>query len=161
MWENTSQIFNPTIESQTLNISVGISSPFSWSYTGDDVDKQVAFFDNISLVLKTEANCTQTGINLEFDSLAVTESSTNWGSGSFIKYDSWDSNPMQILMTTDAEKLEFDLYSEVFGYHSDSTHEQSNGPIGQKLPFSTMKLSSGSLIITYSFHPNILISHMM
>ncbi len=133
LWENTSQIFSPVIESQTLNISVGISSPFSWSYTGDDVDKQVAFFDNISLVLKTEANCTQTGINLEFDNLAVDESSTIWGSGSFTKYDSWDSNPMQILLTTDAEKLEFDLYSEVYGFHSDSTHEQSNGLSGTKV----------------------------
>ncbi|MBN2157415.1 MAG: hypothetical protein JW776_15320 [Candidatus Lokiarchaeota archaeon] len=133
LWENATQIFNPTIQNQNLNISFGIYAPFSWGYYGgEDVIQQEAFFDNISLVLKTEANCTQIGINLQIDGLSVSES-PSWGSGSLTKYGSWDSNPMQLLLSTDAEKLEFDLNSKIYGYHTDSTHEQTNGVTGARV----------------------------
>ncbi|MHA1453063.1 MAG: hypothetical protein ACTSRD_09400, partial [Promethearchaeota archaeon] len=137
LWENTSQIFNPIISSQNFNISIGLKSGSSAGYSGyTDREFQEAYFDNVELILKTKANGTQSDINLQFDSLPIADS-LSWGSGNFSSFNSWDSNPMQISLSTDAPKLEFDLDSEVYGYHTDSTHEQDNGPYGSKLTILT------------------------
>ncbi|TFG18633.1 MAG: hypothetical protein EU530_08620, partial [Promethearchaeota archaeon] len=138
LWENSSNIFNDVVYGQSFNLSVGIEIGNGVEYTGfDHLDIQEAYFDNIQLILKTRANTTQADINLEFDGLSLIDSTTEWGSAFFSRYNTWDSNPMQISMTADAPKLEFDLYSNVYGYHVGSSYEQHNGQPGSKLTILT------------------------
>ncbi len=138
LWENSSNIFDDVVNGQTINLSVGIEIGNGVEYTGfDHLDIQEAYFDNIQLILKTSANSTQTNVNIEFDGLSLTDSSSDWGSATFSRYNTWDSDPMQILMSVDGPKIEFDLTSNVYGYHTTNSKSEIHGSTGSKLTIYT------------------------
>ncbi len=121
-WENQSNVFDQLVSGQTLNLSIGIQAGVAATFFNvDHVEFQEAYFDNISLIVQAEANCTQTEINLEFDGYSLTESPSEWGSGTINLSNTWTNDPIQISMTSDSLKIEFDLESIVYGFHlSDS-----------------------------------------
>ncbi len=138
LWENSSAIFNNVVNGQSISLSVGIEIGNGVEYTGfNHLDIQEAYFDNIKLILKTSANSTQSNINIEFDGFTLTDSSSDWGSATFSRYNTWDSDPMQISMTVDAPKIEFDLSSTLYGYHTTNTASQSHGSPGSQLTIYT------------------------
>jgi hypothetical protein len=65
LWINTSKIFDDINYDNEFNISVGIKSGASITYSGfDDRFQQILWFDNISLGLTTLCNSSQTDINI-------------------------------------------------------------------------------------------------
>lgn len=117
LWANTSNIFGDISNNQEFNISVGIMSGASVIYTGfEDQFQQVFWFDNISLVLTTVANCSQEGINLKLNSLNLTQGN-EWGTANLWISGNWDSNPITITVNTSSPNLKFNLDTVLEGYH--------------------------------------------
>ncbi|MFX1353950.1 MAG: hypothetical protein ACFFGP_08330 [Promethearchaeota archaeon] len=116
LWINTSNIFENIHENQDFNISVGIMSRASISYSGfDDRFQQIFWFDNISLVLTTIANSSQNGINLKFNSFDAIEGS-KWGVANITIKEIWKLNPILLTINTTSPNLQFNLDTILSGY---------------------------------------------
>ncbi|MFX1413922.1 MAG: hypothetical protein ACFFA2_08775 [Promethearchaeota archaeon] len=117
LWSNSSNIFGGIQNNQEFNISVGIMSGASVMYTGfEDQCQQIFWFDNLSLVLTTIANCSQEGINLKLNSLDLTQGD-EWGTANILFNGNWDSNPIIITVNTTSPNLKFNLDTILAGYH--------------------------------------------
>jgi len=116
LWSNTSSLFQNIQTDQDFNISVGIMSGASVTYSGfQDAFNQDFWIDNISLVLTTLANSSQDGINLTIDGNSLMNDA-NWGSSSFSLNNLWSLNPISIEFTTTSPSLSFNLNTSIFGY---------------------------------------------
>jgi len=117
LWVNSSIIFDKTLYENSINVSVGIKSGNSASFGGyDDRYQQVIWFSNISLILTTTANSTQSAINLRINDNSMSDYDT-WGISNLTLYNNWDSNPLTLSFLTDSSSLTFDLNTTLFGYH--------------------------------------------
>jgi len=117
LWENSSSIFDEVLFGQSINLSVGIEIGNGVEYTGfDHLDIQEAYFDNIQLILKTSANSTQSGINLQFNNSILNDDNT-WGVSYLNLTGNWNINPLKLTVTTDSPSLSFDLDTTLYGYH--------------------------------------------
>ncbi|NVM45334.1 MAG: hypothetical protein HWN79_10485, partial [Candidatus Lokiarchaeota archaeon] len=117
LWENSSSIFDEVLIGQSINLSVGIEIGNGVEYTGfDHLDIQEAYFDNIQLILKTSANSTQSGINLQFNNSILNDDNT-WGVSYLNLTSNWNSNPLTLTVTTNSPSLTFDLDTSLYGYH--------------------------------------------
>ncbi|MFX0020859.1 MAG: hypothetical protein ACFE9S_00915 [Candidatus Hermodarchaeota archaeon] len=125
LWSNTSKIFNDINNNNEFNISVGIKSGASVTYSGfDERFQQIFWFDNISLVLTTLCNSTQSDINLTINGEGLINDS-NWGISHKNFTGSWETNPIYLSVQTDSPSLEFNLDTVIYGYH------ESTSRIGQ------------------------------
>ncbi|MFX0178768.1 MAG: hypothetical protein ACFE78_01185 [Candidatus Hodarchaeota archaeon] len=117
LWINTSNIFENIQNNQNFNISIGIMSGASVTYSGfDDRFQQIFWFDNVSLVLTTLANSSQNGINLKLNSQSLTEGN-EWGMANTIFSGNWETNPVILTVNTTSPSLTFDLDTILYGYH--------------------------------------------
>jgi len=116
LWVNSSIIFDKSLNQNSINISVGIKSGNGASYGGyNDRYQQIIWFNNISLILTTMANSTQSGINLRIDDSSLNDYNT-WGTSNLTLYNNWDSDPLTLSLTTDSSSLTFELDTTLFGY---------------------------------------------
>ncbi len=117
LWVNTSNIFNNLINNQKINISVGIMSGASVSYSGfQDAYQQVIWFDNLSLLLTTLANSSQNDINLKLNEYSLNQGD-QWGESELNITGTWDVNPVVLKVNTSSPSLSFDLDTYLYGYH--------------------------------------------
>ncbi|MFX1322718.1 MAG: hypothetical protein ACFFAQ_13860 [Promethearchaeota archaeon] len=117
LWINTSNIFENIQNNQNFNISIGIMSGASVTYSGfDDLFQQIFWFDNVSLVLTTLANSSQNGINLELNGQNLTEGN-EWGIASTIFNGNWETNPVILTVNTTSPSLKFELDTTLYGFH--------------------------------------------
>ncbi|MFW9969445.1 MAG: hypothetical protein ACFFDF_04535, partial [Candidatus Odinarchaeota archaeon] len=125
LWLNNSKIFNNIKNDNVFNISIGIQSGASVTYSGfDDRFQQIFWFDNLSLVLTTLCNSTQTDINLMINGENLIDSNY-WGNSYQNFTGSWDTNPIILTVETVSPSLDFELDTIIFGYH------ETNSKIGQ------------------------------
>ncbi len=116
LWSNTSSIFQNIQMNQKFNISIGIMSGASITYSGfEDLFQQRFWFDNVSLVLTTLANSNQDGINLTIDGNYPIDD-PSWGRSSLSLNNLWILNPISIEFTTTSPSLSFNLNTSIFGY---------------------------------------------
>ncbi|MFW9866701.1 MAG: hypothetical protein ACFFEN_11450 [Candidatus Thorarchaeota archaeon] len=121
LWLNTSNIFDNIQNNNDFNISVGIMSGASVTYSGfDDRFQQVFWFDNLSLELTTIANSTQNDINLTINSEILTDGS-QWGFSSRNFTGIWENNPLILTFQTTSPSLKFDLDTILYGFHDTQT----------------------------------------
>ena len=117
LWLNTSNIFEDILSNNNFNISVGIMSGATISYSGfEDQYEQVIWFDNVSLILTTLANSSQSDINLRLNNYVLSEE-TIWGDSYLNLTSNWDSNPLTLTVTTNSPSLSFELDTYLYGYH--------------------------------------------
>ncbi|MFX1586749.1 MAG: hypothetical protein ACFFC1_01235 [Promethearchaeota archaeon] len=117
LWINTSNIFENIQNNQNFNISLGIMSGASVTYSGfDDRFQQIFWFDNVSLVLTTLANSSQNGIKLKLNSQNLTEGN-EWGMANTIFSGNWETNPVILTVNTTSPSIKFDLDTTLYGYH--------------------------------------------
>ncbi len=117
LWSNTSVIFNTIQENYNFNISVGIMSGASVSYSGfDDRFQQFFWFDNISLILTTICNSTQSDINITINGKNLLDNNY-WGKSYRNFTGIWDSNPIILTVQTSSPFLNFELDTTIYGYH--------------------------------------------
>jgi len=105
LWLNTSNIFEDMLSNQEFNISVGVMSGSSITYSGfDERFQQNFWFDNLSLVLTTLANSSQADINLKLNNNELTLGS-KWGN-SYVNFTgNWYMDPVSINVSTDSPSL--------------------------------------------------------
>ncbi|MFX1344561.1 MAG: hypothetical protein ACFFAI_05610 [Promethearchaeota archaeon] len=135
LWTNTSEIFDGPLNEQQFNISVGIMSGSSVSLTYfEEAYQNILWFDNVSLVLTTTANSSQTDIDLKFDNTSLIEED-NWGSSVLNITKSWTSNPITLAITTTSPSLSFDMNTTIFGYHNTTSkiNQQNDNGISYKI----------------------------
>ena len=117
LWTNTSNIFENIKNNNVFNFSVGIMSGASIGYSGfEDQYQQVFWFDNVSLVLTTLANSSQSEINLRLNNYALNQG-TGWANSYLNLTGNWDLNPLNLTVTTNSPSLSFDLDTSLYGYH--------------------------------------------
>ncbi|MFX1418242.1 MAG: hypothetical protein ACFE9N_04895 [Promethearchaeota archaeon] len=117
LWINTSQIFDDIKINNEFNISVGIKSGGNITYSGfDDRFQQIFWFDNISLVLTTLCNSTQTNINLTINGDNLVDNNL-WGISYQNFTGSWETNPIILTVKTVSPSLDFELDTIIYGYH--------------------------------------------
>ena len=125
LWSNTSNLFEDIQNNQDFNISVGIMSGASISYSGfDELFQQIFWFDNLSLVLTTLANSSQNDINLKLNEYSLNQGD-QWGESELNITGTWDVNPVVLKVNTSSPSLSFDLDTYLYGYH------ESTSRIGQ------------------------------
>ena len=118
LWVNSTQIFNPIINNQQLNFSLGIKTGNGASYGGyEDRYQQIFSFDNISLILTTIANSTQNDINLKIEG-GVVKQGNEWGSSNETFTNLWDTNPIILKVNTTSPSLSFETDTTVYGHHN-------------------------------------------
>ena len=121
LWLNTSNIFENIKSNQDFNISVGIMSGGSITYSGfEELYQQVFWFDNVSLVLITAANSSQSDINLILNGYSLNQGS-QWGSSYLNITGNWDVNPLVLTVNTSSPSLSFELDTCLYGYHETSS----------------------------------------
>lgn len=113
LWLNQTSLFGSINAASKLKLSVGMRfvnpSSVTYSYFAN-IDRQILFFDDVSLVLVTSANCTQPGIDLRANGTAMTGASASaWGQASFQLTGKWPSNPLNIAFTTASPAISFDV----------------------------------------------------
>ncbi len=117
LWSNTSSIFESILENNEFNISVGIMSGSTIIYSGfEDQYQQVFWFDNISLILTTLANSSQSDISLEFNNNPLIQKA-QWGSSYLNLTGNWHENPVILTVTTSSPSLYFELNTTLYGFH--------------------------------------------
>ena len=121
LWLNSSNIFGNIKDNNEFNISIGIMSGASITYSGfEDQFQQVFWFDNVSLELVTLANSTQSDINLTLNSEILSEGN-QWGQSSQNFTGIWENNPVVLTVETTSPSLEFELDTILYGYHETTT----------------------------------------
>ncbi|MFX0008470.1 MAG: hypothetical protein ACFFAV_17305, partial [Candidatus Hermodarchaeota archaeon] len=78
--------------------------------------QQVFWFDNVSLILTTLANSSQTDINLKFNNNPLIENA-QWGSSYLNLTENWVDNPVILTVTTSSPSLKFELNTTIYGFH--------------------------------------------
>ncbi len=130
LWSNSSKLFNDIKSNNIINISVGIMSGASISYSGfDERFQQIFLFDNISLVLTTLANATQSDINLTFNSNSLIDG-VNWGNSYQNFTGTWSLNPIILTVQTSSPALDFELDTILFGYHNTTSKVEQTSESG-------------------------------
>ncbi len=116
-WDNVTEIFKTNVDQQPLNISLGFTVGAGYSYTGveDEGLMNVVYFDNISLVVTTEANSTQSGIDLRINSETL-EDNLKWGQSNKTLTGLWENNPIILTINSSSPYLTFDMNTTIFGY---------------------------------------------
>ncbi|MHA1192008.1 MAG: hypothetical protein ACTSP9_06885 [Promethearchaeota archaeon] len=115
LWNNK-DVFQNIQSNQNFNISIGIMSGASITYSGfEDLMQQQFWFDNVSLVLTTLANSLQDGINLTINGNSLIDDSS-WGSSNLTLNNLWTQSPISIEFTTTSPSLSFNLNTSIFGY---------------------------------------------
>ncbi|MBY8985771.1 MAG: hypothetical protein KGD65_11920 [Candidatus Lokiarchaeota archaeon] len=115
LWTNSSNIFNPSLNNQNLNISIGLYCGGGYTYTNfNDGLLNVVWFDNISLVVSTIANSSQDGINLTLNSFNLNEEN-EWGKAYLNITDNWVVNPILLTVNTTSPSLNFELNTTLYG----------------------------------------------
>lgn len=141
LWINSSNIFESIIHDQELNVSVGIMSGDSVSYSYfEDGYQNVIWFDNITLFLTTIANSTQSDINLKLNNLNLNDNS-EWGSSFLNLTGAWESNPIILTINTSSPLLNFELNTTIYGYHDTTSkinQQNVEGVSYQILPNGTI-----------------------
>lgn len=129
LWINSTNIFNPLLMNQNFNISLGIESGAEILYSGfEDAFTNIIWFDNISLVLTTQANSTQSDIKLTFDNTPLYDN-VDWASSSITLNGEWKTNPVEVDINTSSPNLDFKMDTILSGYHNDiSKTDQLNNP---------------------------------
>jgi hypothetical protein len=121
LWLNTSDIFGDIQNNNEFNISIGIMSGASITYSGfEDQFQQIFWFDNVSLELTTLANSTQSDINLTLNSEILSDGN-QWGHSSRNFTGKWEDNPVIITVETASPNLNFELDTVLYGYHNTTT----------------------------------------
>ena len=121
LWLNTSNIFENIKNNNEFNISIGIMSGASITYSGfEDQFQQIFWFDNVSLELTTLANSTQSDINLTINSEILSDGN-QWGHSSRNFTGKWEYNPVVLTIQTASPSLEFELDTFLYGYHDTTT----------------------------------------
>ncbi|MBN2157416.1 MAG: hypothetical protein JW776_15325, partial [Candidatus Lokiarchaeota archaeon] len=128
-----SSVFNDPVNDQIVNISVGVQATKNKVYSFNHADLQEVYFDNITLILKAEVNCTNTNINLKIDGLSPIDSPLQWGEGTFNRFYVWDTNPIEISLSTDTLKVEFDLESTIYAFHFNYSKLEEYGDVGSQV----------------------------
>lgn len=139
-WENSSNIFSGNLNNQNLNISFGIRVDYGISYTGfNNSNAHVVYVDNIKLIIQSEVNSTQSDINLTIDGTLTANTGYNYqfGKANISKPISYSTNPIKLLMETNASMLQLDLSSHVYAYHEAESYSMANGIKGKTLKIST------------------------
>ncbi|MHA1376192.1 MAG: hypothetical protein ACTSR7_18090 [Promethearchaeota archaeon] len=146
---NNKEVFQNIQTNQNFNISIGIMSGASITYSGfEDLFQQNFWFDNVSLVLTTLANSLQDGINLTIDGNYLTDD-LGWGRSSLSLNNLWTLNPISIEFTTTSPSLSFNLNTTIFGYRETTSKidQQNNEGLKYKI------LDNG--IIIWEFYHNL------
>jgi hypothetical protein len=116
LWINTSNIFDNIQYEQDFNISIGIMSGSSITYSGfDDRFQQVFWIDNITLVLTTLANSSQNDIQLTINQYNL-NTGTQWGEAHLNITKNQDTNPIIQTVNTISPSLTFNLDTKLYGY---------------------------------------------
>ncbi|KKL93825.1 hypothetical protein LCGC14_1870800, partial [marine sediment metagenome] len=122
LWTNTSNVFEPILNGQKLNISVGIKCGRGTTYTKyEEVYQNIVWFDNVSLVLTTIANSSQSDINLTINNNPLDIQNDIWGTSSLTMNGIWVENPVILTINTTSPSLKFDLNTTLYGYHNGTT----------------------------------------
>ncbi len=117
LWSNTSSLFEEIQNNQEFNISVGIMSGGTITYSGfDERFQQLFWFDNLSLVLITLANSSQSDINLTLNGYSLTQGD-QWGESELNITGNWGVNPVVLTANTSSPSLTFELDTFLYGYH--------------------------------------------
>jgi hypothetical protein len=150
LWSNTSKIFNNIKNNYEFNISVGIKSGATVTYSGfDDRFQQIFWFDNISLILTTLCNSTQTDINLTINQNNLFDDNY-WGISYRNFTASWETNPIVLTVETVSPSLDFELDTVIYGYH------ETTSKIGQTTQegssFQILKNDSVYWEFTHNFY---------
>ncbi|MBY8988276.1 MAG: hypothetical protein KGD61_07470 [Candidatus Lokiarchaeota archaeon] len=117
LWSNTSNLFEDIQYNQEFNISVGVMSGGTITYSGfNERFQQIFWFDNLSLVLTTLANSSQSDINLTLNGDPLDEGD-QWGKSELNITGSWGSNPVVLTVNTSSPSLSFELDTVLYGYH--------------------------------------------
>ncbi|MBD3194951.1 MAG: hypothetical protein GF317_07855 [Candidatus Lokiarchaeota archaeon] len=111
-WSNTSNVFVGDLNSNNINISLGIRIKSDNTLNGFDQGQQIIWFDDIFLTLTTKANATQPGINLSINSQSINDGSS-WGEGDQTLNGLWEKNPITLTITTDSPDLEFQFDTNI------------------------------------------------
>jgi hypothetical protein len=150
LWSNTSDIFESILENNDFNISVGIMSGATVTYTGfEDQYQQVFWFDNVSLILTSLANASQSDIDLKFNDIPLIQGH-QWGSSYLNLTGNWNNNPFTLTLTTSSPSLSFELNITLFGFH------ETTSKIGQSTTegVSYQILENGTIywVFTHNFY---------
>jgi len=78
--------------------------------------QQLFWFDNISLVLITVANSSQSDINLTLNGYSLTQGD-QWGKSELNITGNWGVNPVVLTVNTSSTSLTFELDTFLYGYH--------------------------------------------
>ncbi|HMF30115.1 MAG TPA: hypothetical protein VKK79_01775, partial [Candidatus Lokiarchaeia archaeon] len=90
LWVNSTNIFNPILNGQHLNLTVGFMSggTIGYSYFQDSF-QNIIWFDNVTLEIKSETMPNQIGLNLNSTSITTVD----WGKGTIrIDGGNWSGN---------------------------------------------------------------------
>jgi len=117
LWLNNTKIFENIINTQELNISIGIKSRSSAYFQGFiDRYQQTIWFDNLSLTLTALANSSQSDINLTLNGYSLNQG-VQWGESELNITGTWDVNPVVVTVNTSSPSLSFDLDTYLYGHH--------------------------------------------
>ncbi|MFX1426442.1 MAG: hypothetical protein ACFFBE_08315, partial [Promethearchaeota archaeon] len=141
-WDNLTAIFEENVYQQQFNISLGFKVGAGYTYTGVSNEglMNIIYFDNVSLVVTTEANSTQNGINLRIDDENLNDENV-WGHSNKTLLGFWDSNPITITLNSTSPFLTFDMNTTVYGYRNGSSMINQQGTEGVKYQI----LNNGSI----------------
>jgi len=113
LWANSSNLFDDIGNNSFIKFAVGIrfNHDSAITFTNfDNSDRQVLVLDDIELVLTTQANATQSDIDLRINGTAVNDTAgATWGQAEFNAVGNWTSNPLNLIFSTASPSLEFDV----------------------------------------------------
>jgi len=117
LWINTSEVFTGNLNQNQHTISVGIMSGSSVSLTYfEEAYQNIIWFDNVSLVVTSMANSSQSDIELKLNNYSPNQNS-EWGTSNLNLTDNWDTNPIVLTVQTKSPSLEFELDTFLYGHH--------------------------------------------
>ena len=121
-----------------------------YTYTGVSHEglMNIIYFDNISLVVTTRANSTQSGIDLRIDGKKLDDRDV-WGHSNKTITDIWDSNPIILTLNSSSPHLTFDMNTTIYGYRKGTSMINQQGRKG----ISYQILSNGT--IYWEFYHNL------
>ncbi|MFX0012813.1 MAG: hypothetical protein ACFE9R_21050, partial [Candidatus Hermodarchaeota archaeon] len=137
LWSNTTNIFESIQENNEFNISVGIMSGATITYSGfEDQYQQAFWFDNISLILTTLANSSQSDIDLQFNSNPLIDGA-KWGDSTLNLTGNWLVNPVTLTVTAESPSLSFELDTILYGFHN--TKSRISQTINEGISFQILE----------------------
>jgi len=150
LWLNNSRIFENIQNDNEFNISIGIMSGASITYSGfEDQFQQIFWFDNVSLELTTLANSTQSDINLTINSEILSDGN-QWGYSSRNFTGNWENDPIILTAQTTSPSLEFELDTILYGYHD--TTAKVGQTIQEGISYTILENGSVYWEFTHNFY---------